>query len=101
MVVGAYGNGVYKGAVYVFAQQVYSPSYQNVSAPSDGTGTELGSLYPLNTTIQLKSGEIVWTQQALLTAADAAYGDNYGYSVAIWNRHLAVGSYRSKSEGGG
>jgi hypothetical protein len=41
----------------------------------------------------------VWTQQARLSAADGAAGDEFGFSVAISGETIVVGSYRNDALG--
>ena len=58
-----------------------------VGASSDSTGgTNAGSAY-----VFLRNG-ITWTQQAKLTAADAAAGDSFGWSVDIDGDTAIVGA---------
>ena len=51
-------------------------------------GTDAGSAY-----VFVRSGG-AWTQQAKLTAADAAAGDAFGFSVAVAGDTAVVGAYR-------
>lgn len=59
-----------------------------VGAPWDDTisGSEAGSAY-----VFTRSGT-VWTQQAKLTAADAAVGDEFGFSVALSGDTAMIGA---------
>ena len=60
-----------------------------VGAHSDDTlaGTDAGSAY-----VFVRSGG-AWTQQAKLTASDAAAGDHFGISVAVAGDTAVVGAY--------
>ena len=40
-----------------------------------------------------------WTEQAKLTASDAAGGDQFGYSVSIYDNTAIVGAYRDNGAG--
>jgi len=124
-VVGAYqddhAGGTNAGSVYVFvrsgavwAQQaklVASDAAasdlfgQSVSISSDtiivgahqddhAAGSNAGSAYAF-----VRSGG-VWTQQAKLTAADAAANDLFGYSVSISGDTAIVGAYFDDHAGG-
>ncbi len=59
----------------------------------DDDGTNSGSAY-----VYTRSGT-GWTEQAKLTASDAAAGDQYGISVAISGDTAAVGSWRDDDTG--
>ena len=59
----------------------------------DDAGSSSGSAY-----IFTRSGSS-WTQQAKLTASDAAAGDEFGYSVAISGDTALVGAYRDDDAG--
>jgi hypothetical protein len=61
----------------------------------DDAGSNSGSAY-----IFTRSGS-TWTQQAKLTAADAAGGDNFGYSVALSGDTAIVGAYLDDDAGDG
>jgi len=59
-----------------------------VGAPGkDGTGTDSGAVYLFRRT------GTTWTQEAKLTASDAASGDQFGSSVAVSGELVAVGAY--------
>ncbi|MEP5255318.1 MAG: T9SS type A sorting domain-containing protein [Winogradskyella arenosi] len=60
----------------------------------DDAGSESGSAY-----IFMRSGNS-WTEQAKLTASDAAYDDEFGRSVAIAGDYAIVGAYRDNDAGG-
>jgi MYXO-CTERM domain-containing protein len=101
-----------KGAVYVFSQSGISWSQQAkliasdgaiadqlgrkvsidgdtvvAGAPfDDGVGTNSGSVY-----VFTRSGTI-WAEQAKLTAADAAAGDEFGHAVAVSGNTALVGA---------
>jgi len=59
----------------------------------DDAGTDSGSAY-----VFVRSGG-VWTQQAKLTAADAAAGDVFGYNVALSGDTAVVGAYGNDDGG--
>jgi len=59
----------------------------------DDGGTDSGSAY-----VFVRSGG-VWTQQAKLTAADAAAGDWFGYSVALSGDTAVVGAHQDDDGG--
>jgi hypothetical protein len=42
----------------------------------------------------------VWSQQAKLTAPDAGYGDNFGYSVALCGDTVVIGAYYDDAQAG-
>jgi hypothetical protein len=66
-----------------------------VGARFDDTlaGTDAGSAYAF-----VRSGT-VWTQQAKLTASDAAASDQFGYSVAVYGNAAVVGAPNGDSAG--
>jgi len=65
-----------------------------VGANLDGdAGTESGSAY-----VFIRSG-ITWTQQAKLTADDAAAGEQFGGAVAISGDSIVVGAFRDDDAG--
>jgi hypothetical protein len=39
---------------------------------------------------------VQWSVTALLVAADAIYGDQFGAAVCLWGSSLAVGAYGKK-----
>ncbi|WP_095987402.1 DUF7507 domain-containing protein [Cystobacter fuscus] len=67
-----------------------------VGAPNDDTaaGSETGSAY-----VFVRSGT-AWSQQAHLTASDAAAGDFFGWSVAISGDIAVVGAYADDTAAG-
>ena len=111
--IGAYDDGAYVGSAYVFVrsgaswtQQAkltasdaasndyfglsvsISGSYAIVGAyGNDDAGSESGSAY-----VFLRNGTS-WSQQAKLTASDAAAGDYFGNSVFISGDQAIVGAY--------
>jgi uncharacterized protein YkwD len=122
-IIGAIGDddgGNYSGSAYIFKrdgstwlEQVkltasdaasgdnfgYSVSlsgdYAIVGAYSDDdAGNSSGSAY-----IFKRDGS-EWTEQAKITASDAASGDNFGYSVSLSGDYAAVGSYLYDSGAG-
>ena len=115
VVIGSIGddeNGADSGAVYIFtragiiwSQQAkltaadavagaifglsvsIDDDYVIVGAPQDNeNGNNSGSAY-----IFTRTGS-VWNQQAKLTPDDAATGDQFGFSVAIWYNTVAIGA---------
>jgi hypothetical protein len=60
---------------------------------SDDNGSESGSAY-----VYTRTGSI-WTEQAKLTASDAAGGDRFGISVAIDGDNVIVGAYFNDDDG--
>jgi len=60
----------------------------------DDGGSDAGSAY-----VFVRAGG-VWTQQAKLTAADAAAGERFGYSVAVSGDTAVIGAYRDNSGAG-
>lgn len=63
------------------------------SHDSDGSGSGSGAAY-----IFVRNGSS-WTQQAKLTASDAASGDSFGYSVDIDGERALVGAYANDDGG--
>ena len=61
---------------------------------NDDDGSSSGSAYVF------KGNGTIWTQQQKLNASDAAAGDEFGYSVAIHEDSVAIGS-RSDDDAGG
>jgi hypothetical protein len=59
----------------------------------DGTGTASGSAYIF------KRDGIAWTEQAKITASDAAENDIFGYSVAISGDYAVVGAHGDDDTG--
>jgi len=115
-VIGAYGNddgGTSSGAAYVFTRSGSTWSQQAKLTASDAAagdrfgytvavngetavigaygnddgGTNSGSAY-----IFIRSGT-TWSEQAKLTASDAAAGDNFGISVAVSGNTAVIGAY--------
>jgi len=62
---------------------------------SNAGGTAAGSAY-----VFVRSGT-VWTQQAKLTASDAAAWDEFGISIAVWGDTAVVGAWYDNNAGGG
>lgn len=60
---------------------------------TDSAGTNSGSAYVFS------GNGTVWSQQAKLTASDAASGDSFGYSVSMDNGTAIVGSYGDGDNG--
>lgn len=67
-----------------------------IGAESDDTagGVDAGSAYVFTRT------GTVWTQQAKLTALDAAAGDRFGYSVSLSGNTAVVGAQSDDTAGG-
>ncbi len=65
------------------------------AAHDDDAGSRSGSVY-----VFVRSGT-AWTQQAKITAADAAAGDDFGFSVAISGESAVVGAYMDDDAGSG
>ncbi|MGL5019246.1 MAG: FG-GAP repeat protein [Luteolibacter sp.] len=66
-----------------------------VGAHRDGNG---GVSYSGSAYVFTRSGSI-WSQQAKLTASDAASGDEFGYSVSVSGNTLVVGAYLDEGLG--
>ncbi|HNU43663.1 MAG TPA: FG-GAP repeat protein, partial [Phycisphaerae bacterium] len=60
----------------------------------DDGGSSAGSAY-----VFVRAGG-AWSQQAKLTAADAAQGDEFGYSVAVSGDTAVIGAYQDDHAGG-
>lgn len=98
--IGAFGDDIARGSVYVFVRSGVSWSQQAKLVASDGAATDqfghsvaldgdtavmgarqddtnTGSAY-----IFIRSG-VSWSQQAKLVAGDGVVGDLFGYSVAV------------------
>ena len=81
------------GPSYYFGSSVaVSGSTAVVGAP--GRGTQMGAAY-----VFVRSGT-AWSQQAQLIAADGAFGDQFGISVAISGSTAVVGAYGKNSNTG-
>ena len=123
-VIGAYGDddgGSYAGSAYVFVRSGGVWTQQAKLAAADAAaedrfgwsvaiagdtavigaygddhagGTDAGAAY-----VFARSGG-VWTQQAKLTAADAAAADYWGYSVAVFGETAVIGAYQDDHAGG-
>jgi hypothetical protein len=109
IVAGAYGKNGNTGAVYVFLRSGITWTQQTKLSASDGVSLDffgvsvsvsgdtavagayqnssIGAAY-----VFVRSGT-TWTQQAKLTAADGAGGDNFGYSVSVSGDILAAGAW--------
>lgn len=126
-VIGAYGKDVggniNQGCAYIFQKETGSVNNWNqvaILTASDGAGSDLfgysvsisgnyiivgaknknaggynsqGKAY-----IFYRTGS-AWSQQAILTAADAASGNNFGYSVSISGDYAVVGTPGKMIEG--
>ena len=74
-----------------------SGEYIVVGAPDkDSTGSNSGSAYIYN----YNSTSSVWVQQQILTASDAAAGDQFGFSAAIVGDTVVVGAPNDDSGSG-
>jgi hypothetical protein len=109
VVVGAIGKNLNNGAAYVFVRSGSTWSQQAELTASDPTGTDyfgtsvaisgltvlVSAPYKDSTTgaayVFVNSGGI-WSQQAELTASDAAAGDYFGWSVSIFGSTAVLGS---------
>merc|ERR1719469_938705 len=60
---------------------------------ANGVGDTTGAAY----TFTLQAG--LWVETQKLTAADGAWGDNFGISVAVHGDTLVVGAYRDQDRG--
>ncbi len=114
MAVGAPNKNSQTGAVYVFVHSGTAWSQQAELTAADGAandsfGTSVaisGSTVVVGTPgknsntgaayVFVRSGT-AWSQQAELTAADAASGDSFGFSVAISGSMVVVGAYGKNS----
>ncbi|WP_287127879.1 FG-GAP repeat protein [Candidatus Cyanaurora vandensis] len=65
---------------------------------SYGVNNRTGAVYVFERT-QDTAGVVTWTQKAQIFAADRAEFDRFGYTVALDDNTLAVGSYRSDPKG--
>ncbi len=75
-------------SVSISGNQVVVGSWHN-----DGAGTDAGAAY-----VYSRVGS-TWTEDAKLTASDAAALDNFGCSVAILDNDIIVGSNRDDDKG--
>ena len=108
-VIGAYGTNSQTGAAYVFVHSGTTWSQQAVLTAADGaSGDHFGSSVAIagSTVVVGAPGKsfgtgaayvftrsgTAWSQQALLTAADAAQQDAFGVSVAIFRSTAVVGA---------
>ena len=114
MAVGAPNKNLQTGAAYVFVRSGTAWSQQAELTAADGAANDLfgtsvaisGSTvvvgaYGHNSStgaayVFVRSGT-AWSQQAELTAADAASGDSFGFSVAISGSMVVVGAYGKNS----
>jgi hypothetical protein len=121
-IVGAHGRdevGIDSGAAYIFVRSGTAWTQQAKLIPDDGVeddffgfsvsisgdtavvgahgndavGIDSGAAY-----IFVRSGT-TWTQQAKLTAGDAAIGDEFGYAVDINNADVIVGAWKDDHAG--
>lgn len=114
-VIGAYGENSYTGAVYVFTRSGSTWS-QQAKLPPPATGESFGISVAMSGSTALvgasgtasspgaayvftRSG-VTWSQQAKLTAADAAAGDAFGWSVGVSGSTAIVGAYAKNSQTG-
>ena len=120
-VVGAHGHDVYSGSAYIFvnnhdgtwSQQAKLTADDAAANDSFGTsvsiagghavvgasgnddnGSSSGSAY-----IFVNNHNGSWSQQAKLTADDAAGGDGFGYSVSLDGDQAVVGAYGNDDNG--
>ncbi len=122
MVVGSHGdddNGKFSGLVYIYHLEdgiwggeqkitasdgaaedrfgdsvVIDDNYMVVgSTGDDDNGGLSGSVYIYH----LEAG--IWGSEQKITASDGAASDDFGYSVAIDNNYMVVGSYRDDDKG--
>ncbi len=112
-------NGIDSGAVYVFTRSGGNWSSQSkLTAVDGGAGGELGGNVALDGDIAvigarrdddngvdsgsayvfMRSG-MTWNQQTKLTASDAAAGDEFGYSVAIYGDTAVIAAPRDDDKG--
>jgi hypothetical protein len=118
-VIGAYqndSNGIDAGAAYVFehtgstwlqrqkltASDAFAGAQFGRSVAIEANTIAVGSILANNTGsayIFTRSAG-VWSQQAKLTAPDAASGDYFGCSVALSNNTVVIGAYGDDSDTG-
>jgi hypothetical protein len=123
VVVGAYGNddvADLAGSAYVFVRAGGVWTEQTKLTASDAAAIDLfgqsvsvngdivaigayrdsdGGSYSGSAYVFVRSGG-VWTEQAKLTASDAAGGDNFGQSVSVSGDTVVSGAYRDSDAGG-
>jgi hypothetical protein len=118
-VIGAYqsdSNGIDSGAVYVFEHTGSAwQQRQKLTASDSCAGAQFGRSVAIEAnTIAVGSNLFnntgsayifarsagVWSEQAKLTAPDAASGDNFGCSIALSGNTVVVGSYYDDSLAG-
>jgi hypothetical protein len=112
--VGAYDHttgGVKKGAVYVYVRSGKSWAFQQKLLASDGKATDLfghsvavdGDTLAVGARLRSPGGAVYvfkrangkWTEQQILTEADAVPGDGLGFSVALEGNTLISGAYKN------
>jgi hypothetical protein len=121
IVVGAYGDASFTGAVYVFRTSDGGTSYDQVakltasdaassdyfggSVAIDGATVVVGAYvdYPGGSTYVFRTtdGGATYPQVAKLTAGDAAAGDAFGTSVAIDGDTVVIGASHFLNDGSG
>jgi hypothetical protein len=117
-IVGAHFKNSGTGAAYVFHRSGSTWPEQDILTASDGMQSDLfgfstsitsnhvivgawnhnnttGSAYVFN-----RSGN-VWSEQAKLTASNAAAGDEFGYSVGLHGDYAVVGATQISNNGSG
>ena len=115
--IAAYGDGSYSGSAYVYvrsngvwseqakltASDAATSDYFGYSVAIDGDTAVIGAY--LNdddnsgsTYVYVRSNG-VWSEQAKLTASDAATSDYFGYSVAIDGDTAVIGAYWDDDNG--
>ncbi len=117
LVVGAYTANLFTGAAYVYVRSGSTWSQQaELAASGAGSGDQFGvsvaisgstavvGAYGKNSNtgeadVFVRSGS-TWSQQAELTASDAAANDEFGYSLALSGSTLIVGAYGKNSTRG-
>jgi hypothetical protein len=110
VVVGAWGHNSRTGAAYVYAQSGSTWPLQTTLTAGDGTAFDdfgysvaisgpatvvvgaPGTDSSIGVAYVFKAPGGTWAQQAELAAADAAVGDQFGYSVAVSGPTTAVGA---------
>jgi len=74
------------GDIFGYSVSVSGDTAVVGAASDDHAGSASGSAY-----VFTRSGS-TWTQQAKLTASDAAAGDGFGWSVSVWGDTAVVGA---------
>ncbi|MGI6496308.1 MAG: FG-GAP repeat protein [Kiritimatiellia bacterium] len=117
--VGAYGDGTASGSAYVFTRSDTNWIQQAKLTAADGAaydyfgysvaldgGTALvgalsgdGSCYDSGSAYIFTRSGGTWTQQSKLAAADGAYNDYFGCSVALSGDTALVGAYGDDDNG--